>query len=72
MTFLEKMEANQVFEITELNTRKVTFEDDLQDIFHGDEYRKHSFKNRDEAKAFEKELNAKGIKTNFACVNHIV
>lgn len=71
MSILEKLEANKTYEVTELNTRKATFEDDLQDIFHGDDYNKHSFKSLEEARAFEKELNAKGIHTNIASVNHI-
>lgn len=56
------------YQITELNTRKKTFEDDLKDIFEGDDYKTHKVKNYEEAKALEKELNNKGIMTNFAQV----
>lgn len=70
MSILEKMQANSVYEITELNTRKVKFSDDVQDILHGDDYKKHTFKNLEEAKAFEKELNSKGIKTSFASATY--
>lgn len=56
------------YQITELNTRKKTFENDLKDIFEGDDYKTHKIENFEEAKMLEKELNDKGIKTNFAKV----
>lgn len=56
------------YQITELNTRKKTFKDDLKDIFEGDDYKTHKIENFEEAKALEKKLNDKGIKTNFAKV----
>lgn len=57
------------YQITELNTREKTFRDDLRDIFEGDDYKTHKIEDYEEAKAFEKELNDKGIKTSFAKVN---
>lgn len=56
------------YQITELNTRKKTFKNDLKDLFEGDDYKTHKIENFEEAKALEKELNDKGIKTNFAKV----
>lgn len=56
------------YQITELNTRKKTFKNDLKDLFEGDDYKTHEIENFEEAKALEKELNDKGIKTNFAKV----
>lgn len=56
------------YQITELNTRKKTFKNDLKDIFEGDDYKTHKIENFEEAKMLEKELNDKGIKTNFAKV----
>ena len=56
------------YQITELNTRKKTFKDDLKDIFEGDDYKTHKIEIFEEAKALEKKLNDKGIKTNFAKV----
>ena len=56
------------YQLTELNTRKKTFKNDLKDLFEGDDYKTHKIENFEEAKALEKELNDKGIKTNFAKV----
>ena len=56
------------YQITELNTRKKTFENDLKDIFEDNDYKTYKVENYDESKALEKELNDKGIMTNFAQV----
>lgn len=44
------------YQITELNTRKKIFDDDLKDIFEGDDYKTHKVENYDEAKSTWKRI----------------
>ena len=58
----------ETWNVTELNTRKNVFADDIQDILYGDAYPEHKFETREQAEKFEAQLNAHGIKTNITHV----
>lgn len=68
MGILDQLEQNSVWEVTELNTRKRTYRDEIKDILYGDNYKKHSFKTEAEADAKAEELEARGIHTTIARV----
>lgn len=68
MGILEQLEGKGVWEVTELNTRRRRFKNEVNDILYGDNYKKHSFKTKEEAYAKMGELEGRGIKTSIARV----
>ena len=71
MSLLDRLENESVWELTELNTRKKTFKNDVEDILYGDDYKKYTFNTKEEAEAKAIELKAQGISTNLARVLHM-
>ena len=55
----------ETWNVTELNTRKKTFSNDIKDLFYGDSYIEHKFETFEKAKVFELQLNKKGVMTNL-------
>ena len=65
------MTETVTFQVTELSTHKDTYANEYDEILYGDDYVKHDFSTIDKARAFEAQLNAKGIKTNLAEVHRV-
>lgn len=62
---------NIYFQVLELNTRRRTFKDEVEDCLYGDDYKKHKCETLEEAYKLEKELNKKGISTSVAKVHEV-
>lgn len=56
----------EYYRVLELNTRKVTFSDDITDIFYGEDYTYHIVDTLEEAKTLATKLESKGIATSIA------
>lgn len=57
--------------VTELNTRVNTYENNVEDIFHGDEYKNHEYETKEEAYECASRLKEQGVKTNISKQNKV-
>lgn len=55
-----------VWVVTELNTRVNTYENNVMDIFRGDDYKQHEHETKEGAYECSDRLKEQGVKTNIS------
>lgn len=59
------------YEVTELNTRRISYKDPVLDILYGSDYKRHRCKTLEEAREISAALENAGIHTNIANVREV-
>lgn len=66
MNITKQIEENSIWQLTELNTRRILHKSEIKDILYGEEYKNHEFKTREAALNRQEQLKKSGIKTHLS------